>query len=466
MNRFRHKKVSIYLCFVSIIFFLCYPHTLFPASKDQPDKTMTLAGLGDCIIARKVSQLHDPDFIKLVKLIRQVDCTWGNCEVPLVDPDNPYAYPQDRDDFIIACKPWGADEFKWLGIDLMGLANNHTTDFGYAGLFSTIENLERVGIGYAGVGKNLEEATRPRYIDTAAGRVGQVSCAFWFPKGSNASMPHPYLKGRPGLNPLRLEETFQLEPDSFNALEKIENDINSYFGGSPPDKPREKIKFGELNFVPGKKFEYRDILKESDMHRIIEAVKIARRNSRIVIVSIHQHMGFDESPSHCIEKFARNCIDAGADVIFGTGPHRLWGIEIYKNKPIFYSLGNFLFHGGSFGTYPTETYEMMGLPSDTRDISLIEEELLKKIPYFAKDFLFESIVPVITFSPANNVFSIKLYPIVFPKEAPYHQQGTPFLANKEKGKSIIEKLEKLSQQYKTKIDFKENYGIINRDSWE
>jgi poly-gamma-glutamate synthesis protein (capsule biosynthesis protein) len=179
-----------------------------------------------------------------------------------------------------------------------------------------------------------------------------------------------------------------------------------------------------------------------------------------VIVSIHQHIGFNDAPLYSQEKFARACIDQGADAVFGTGPHRLWGIEIYKNKPIFYSLGNFLFHGSSFGAYPVETYERFDLPSDTRDTIVFEEGLLKKIPYFTKDFLYESIVPVITFEKEDQVTGIKLYPVRFEKDIPLYQQGTPLIAGKVKGESIIKKLVKLSQRYGTKIVFRDGVGVI------
>lgn len=460
MHRCYQGKFSFYILLSVLLVGLCcaVPTELFPGPIDKKNETMTLAALGDCIIARKISVLKDHGFLRLVKLIRQADCTWANCEVNLVDPNA--GYPEDNNDVVIACEPWGADEFKWLGIDFVGLANNHIKDYGYVGMFSTIDNLKRVGIGYAGAGKDLEDASRPRYVDTAAGRVGQVSCAFWFPKGSNATMPHPYLKGRPGLNPLRFKEIVHLPGESFAALLEIDNNINRFFKMAPPGKPPKELQYGDFTFVPGEKFNYEAVINEKDFKRIIEAVGIARRNARIVIVSIHQHMGFTDAPLYSMEKFARACIDQGADAVFGTGPHRLWGIEIYKNKPIFYSLGNFLFHGGSFGAYPAETYERFGLPSDTRDTIVFEEELLKKIPYFTNDFLFESMVPVITYEKGNQVTGIKLYPIHFEKDIPLYQQGTPLLAGKAKGESIIKKLVKLSQRYGTKIVFREGVGMI------
>ena len=60
-----------------------------------------------------------------------------------------------------------------------------------------------------------------------------------------------------------------------------------------------------------------------------------------VIVSVHCHESGthrDEPPAF-LEAFARAAIDEGADMFFGHGPHVTRGIEIYKGKPILYSLG-------------------------------------------------------------------------------------------------------------------------------
>ena len=57
------------------------------------------------------------------------------------------------------------------------------------------------------------------------------------------------------------------------------------------------------------------------------------------------HWGVEESfniPASQTE-FAHKLIDAGADVILGHHPHQFQGIEIYKGKPVIYSMGNFLF---------------------------------------------------------------------------------------------------------------------------
>ena len=101
-------------------------------------------------------------------------------------------------------------------------------------------------------------------------------------------------------------------------------------------KPKEEIKIQDITIVPGEKTSYFGTMNEKDLKRITDAVKVAKRKARIVIVSLHSHRGIkkQKEPAKFIETFARACIDAGADVVFNTGPHRLWGIEIYKKKPI------------------------------------------------------------------------------------------------------------------------------------
>lgn len=79
----------------------------------------------------------------------------------------------------------------------------------------------------------------------------------------------------------------------------------------------------------------------------------------VVIVSFH---GGAEGPTHQhvprtkeifygenrgnVYDFAHRMIDAGADVIFGHGPHVVRAVEVYKNRFIAYSLGNFMTYGG------------------------------------------------------------------------------------------------------------------------
>ena len=68
------------------------------------------------------------------------------------------------------------------------------------------------------------------------------------------------------------------------------------------------------------------------------------------------------------KNLAKIYIDAGADAVIGGHPHVLQGIEIYKGKPIFYSLGNFWF---SSATRETAIFKIILNPDDTMDFQII-----------------------------------------------------------------------------------------------
>jgi poly-gamma-glutamate synthesis protein (capsule biosynthesis protein) len=79
----------------------------------------------------------------------------------------------------------------------------------------------------------------------------------------------------------------------------------------------------------------------------LEKVKkiIADLNGRtdLIIVNIHWGVEYEHVFNKTQQDLARDLIDSGADIIIGHHPHVVQGLEIYKNKPIFYSLGNFIF---------------------------------------------------------------------------------------------------------------------------
>src|SRR4029079_18535485 len=120
------------------------------------------AAPGDCILSRRVSHLTDPGFLGVVQLLRSADCAYGNCELVMASSEPGYPTAAGASLSVIV-DPKMADEFAWLGYDVMGTANNHSTDYGVEGIRSTIANLERVGIAHAGTGLNLQQAAAPGY---------------------------------------------------------------------------------------------------------------------------------------------------------------------------------------------------------------------------------------------------------------------------------------------------------------
>jgi len=458
--KIKSKRISKVAVFICVFLWLTALH---PWRLSAQDKEITIASVGDCLIFNKVSFYKDPGFLQLVEILRQADCTFGNCETTFFKPEEGFPAYKEFDPNVF-CYPWGADELKWLGIDLVSTANNHIMDFDYDGLFSTLKHLDRVGIIHAGAGKDLEQAARPGYFETEKGPVSLVSFTSWIPeKNHQASLPSPYMKGKPGLNPLNVEMLLQLNEEKFARMKKLFEDILKDLGIPVPKeeegKEQKKLKIGQDTYVKGDKHAILLSPNEKDVERIKESIKIAKRNSRLVIVSQHEHIGKfrENTPTKFEEDFARSCIDAGADMFVGTGAHQLWGIEIYKGKPIFYCLGNFFFQLPIRILSP-EAYRRMDLPVDTKDPTLYEEKFDQ---YFTEFPVWDSVVPVVTFDSQDKVKEINLYPILLEgRDKPMYLRGTPRLAQPEKAKAIIDQLNKMSKPYNTTITFKKGVGKV------
>lgn len=80
-----------------------------------------------------------------------------------------------------------------------------------------------------------------------------------------------------------------------------------------------------------------------DNDDLIERIKKIKSETDLVILNIHWGVEYDHQFNKVQQELAHKFIDAGVDIIIGHHPHVVQGVEIYKNKAIFYSLGNFIF---------------------------------------------------------------------------------------------------------------------------
>jgi poly-gamma-glutamate synthesis protein (capsule biosynthesis protein) len=85
------------------------------------------------------------------------------------------------------------------------------------------------------------------------------------------------------------------------------------------------------------------VYKEPDIERMAAIISNLAVLSDAVIVNMHWGVEYEHQFSRRQQEIARKLVDSGADIIIGHHPHVVQGMEIYKNKPIFYSLGNFIF---------------------------------------------------------------------------------------------------------------------------
>lgn len=86
------------------------------------------------------------------------------------------------------------------------------------------------------------------------------------------------------------------------------------------------------------------MLTTYDPAMLVEDIKTAKSQSDFVVVYVHWGVEKQNSPKEYQRGLAKQYIDAGADLVVGSHPHVLQGIEYYNGKPIIYSLGNFMFY--------------------------------------------------------------------------------------------------------------------------
>ncbi len=110
---------------------------------------------------------------------------------------------------------------------------------------------------------------------------------------------------------------------------------------------------------------------------LIKAIADARRDCNLVVVCPHWGHNYKEELDEVQRKDGRLCIDLGADVVFGCHPHILQGVERYKGKYIYYSIGNFCYGGRKI---PIDNDTLIvkqkftfvdGKVADTDDVTLI-----------------------------------------------------------------------------------------------
>jgi len=423
---------------------------------------LTLTATGDSFIATKISVYSEPEFLELIEIIRNAHVRFTNLEV-LINDFKGIPAAQSGGTYA-ATENFIADELKWIGFNLVSRANNHAMDYGIEGMIETTRNLNRVGIVHAGVGMNLGEARSPAYIETPVGRVALISAASTFPIEARAGEARPDLQGRPGVNPLRYSVTYTVPKEVFKVLVKI-----ARLHGFKVKDEAKKLRLFRVSFKIGDEVKVEFKVNKRDEEGNLRAIRDAKRMADYVIFSLHAHESYMniEKPAPFIEEFARKCIDEGADIFIGHGPHVLRGIEIYKNKPIFYSLGNFIFQNDLIKKQPSDLYERYKLdwnatPADLYDAREkgLPEYIEMGFKWFTEKQIYWQTVVVYCILDENGVKEIKLYPVDLGYNKSRPHRGRPILAKGKRAKEIIEKVKELSKPYGTKIKFKDGIGII------
>jgi poly-gamma-glutamate synthesis protein (capsule biosynthesis protein) len=442
---------------VVLVILLAFPSAA-SAQARAGDGVFTMALAGDAIITRKLSVYTEPHFLRMIEMIRTADVAFTNLEMLFHDYE-PYPMHESGGTYMRA-EPALAKELTWAGFDVVSMANNHTGDYGADGMRLTQKHATAAGLVHAGTGENLYEAREARFVETAEGRVALISVASTFPEHAAASKPRGAVRGRPGLNPLRFNSRRVVTREQLEAMRAALRGM----GVNAPAQGDRLTAFGTLLVVgdqPGTRTEP----DSQDVAEIAAVVRNAAGLADYVIVTIHAHesAGPNSVPAQFLPTFARKMVDAGADVFVGHGPHVLRGIEVYRGKPIFYSLGDFIFQNETLLRLPFENYEPYRLADDAGVTDFNAARYRNDSSGFpAQREIWESVIAMPKFR-GKQLTAIELHPITLGFGQPRPQRGRPLLADPQLGQKIINDLIERSRPFGTRIEWRDGIGMVVLD---
>ena len=209
-----------------------------------------------------------------------------SADIMMVNNEFPYSYggtPTEGKTYTFRARPETASILNEMGVDIVGLANNHAYDYGEQAFLDTMDTLNDVGVSYVGAGRNIEEASHPVYYITSNGMRIAIICA--------------------------------------TQIERLDN----------PDTK------GATETTPG-------VFRCLDDSLLLDKVREAHEKNAYVIVFIHWGTESTSEIDYLQADQAKEITMAGANLIIGAHPHVLQKIDYVNGVPVIYSLGNYIFN--------------------------------------------------------------------------------------------------------------------------
>jgi poly-gamma-glutamate synthesis protein (capsule biosynthesis protein) len=169
-------------------------------------------------------------------------------------------------------------------------------------------------------------------------------------------------------------------------------------------------------------------------------------------------------PAEFVVEFAHAMIDAGADMVVGHGPHILRGIEVYKGKPIFYSLANFIFENDLVELQPADNYEKTGLSNDSLPSDYFSKRSKNDTVGFPADRKYwQSVVAQVVYDNDRTLQEVRLHPVSMGFGQPRSKRGQPYPSPAAEAEQIFKDLSEVSAPFGTTVNYKNGVGTI---SWK
>jgi poly-gamma-glutamate capsule biosynthesis protein CapA/YwtB (metallophosphatase superfamily) len=181
-------------------------------------------------------------------------------------------------EFNFRCDPAALPAMRRAGVEVANLGNNHAYDYGPEALLDSVANLRENRIEPVGAGRNAGAALSPALFELNGWTVAVVG----------------------------IDQVVDPFPEAVAAQ-------------------------GHPGTAAG-----------HDTDAMIRAIREARRQADLVVVTIHWGVELDTEPRPEQVELGHAFVEAGADVIFGHHSHRLQPMDHYRGRPIFWGLGNFV----------------------------------------------------------------------------------------------------------------------------
>ena len=292
------------------------------AEQQAEEPSLRFIAVGDIMLGRGVGMRlqkygsYDRAFENVSSVLKQGDVIFANLESPITDSTHSL---DPKRKIVLKAKPQAVSALTGAGFNLVSIANNHMMDYYETGLFDTMSILNANHILFAGGGKNIDEARKPAIIEKNGLKIGLLAYS---------DMAELVFAGEPYLKYAADRNKSGISPRNYEAV-------------------REDVR---------------------------------KLRGQVDLLAVSLHWGVEDSFKVSDEQreFAHKLIDDGVDLILGHHPHQFQGIEIYKGKPVFYSMGNFLFDQNEPENMESFIIDMKYKGTELTELSAIPVRILDK----------------------------------------------------------------------------------------
>ncbi|CAH1672759.1 CapA family protein [Chelatococcus asaccharovorans] len=403
--------------------------------------SFTLAVTGQSLIKHDTRAIQSPEFDRIKAVVKSADLAFTNFEGTIYGTHG--GWPM-KGFYYGSAKPAVLDALDEIGFKALSLSNNHAFDLGPPGVLSTLDEVGRRGFLHAGIGRSKSAAREAASTSFDGKSVAMVAMDGGpGPDFMYATDAAGERGERPGVNRIRLSRILELESETFQQLQGIlekagYSSLNLLMDNQPDDEPpvaADELAIGRAIFRSSDRFKRTVKIDPDDLEANLRAVRIAAEAGDLVIAYLHHHhwsSDWLQSPDW-MSAFARQFIDAGAAIFVSHGVPVLLPIEIYRGRPIFHSLGNFIFHTRS------------------------------EIALWQQREVWESVVARCTFGADNRLTALTLHPLIVGGEEGLRDDRlenrlVPHPATGASAERILKRVKTSSADYGSRIEIADGHG--------